>query len=117
MVKYVKLIDKYNIEEAPINKGNIINYYLNTDMVKEDGYMQLVEFDVPSTNKQYRPIYVQEEQYIVRKWEEIKEKPALSGFFKALSMSRSDNEEERKEGEEQINIFIKEYLDNDQPTK
>lgn len=113
MIKYVKLIDKYNIEEAPVNKGNIINYYLNVDMVKKDGYRELIEFEIPSTGKQYRPIYVQEEQYVIKKWEEIKEKPSLSGFFTALAMSRSDNEEERKEGEEQMNIFIKEYLEND----
>lgn len=113
MVKYVKLIDKYNIEEAPINKGNTINYYLNIDMVKADGYKELIEFEIPSTGKQYKPIYVSEEQYVIKKWEEVKEKPALSGFFTAFAMSRSDDEKERKEGEEQMNIFIKEYLNND----
>lgn len=43
---YVKLIDGQP-QEPPVNKGNIINYNLNIELLLADGYKPLVPAEVP----------------------------------------------------------------------
>lgn len=43
---YVKLIEGKPVE-APINKGNIINYNLNEELLRADGYKLLIEVPLP----------------------------------------------------------------------
>ncbi len=47
MAKYVKFISKTQIEYPPKNKGSIINYDQNVEMLKQDGYKKLVPAEVP----------------------------------------------------------------------
>lgn len=49
---YAKLIDN-EIEFAPQNKGSIINYNTNIDLMIADGYKLYVEAEKPVTNRKY----------------------------------------------------------------
>ena len=49
---YAKLIDN-KIEFAPQNKGAIINYNANVELMKADGYKLFVEAERPITNRMY----------------------------------------------------------------
>ena len=49
---YAKLIDN-KIEFAPQNKGAIINYNTNVELMKADGYKLFVEAERPITNRMY----------------------------------------------------------------
>lgn len=47
MTKYVKFINKNQIEYPPINKGSIFNYNLDIDRLIADGYKPLQEAEKP----------------------------------------------------------------------
>lgn len=53
---YAKLIDN-KIEFAPQNKGAIINYNANVELMKADGYKLFVEAERPMTNRMYHISY------------------------------------------------------------
>lgn len=52
MMKYAKLIGN-EIEFAPQNKGAIINYNTNVELMVADGYKLFVEAERPVTNRMY----------------------------------------------------------------
>lgn len=54
---YAKLIDN-KIEFAPQNKGAIINYNTNIELMKADGYKFFVEVPKPITNRMYHIEYM-----------------------------------------------------------
>ena len=47
MTKYVKLNGNI-LEYAPVNNGAILNYNLNEELMRADGYKELVEPEIPS---------------------------------------------------------------------
>ena len=51
-MKYAKFIEN-NLEFAPQNKGAIINYNINVELMKADGYKLFVETERPVTNRIY----------------------------------------------------------------
>lgn len=55
-MKYVKLVNN-EIIFAPQNKGSILNYNRNVELMKADGYKILVEVDIPKTNREYHIEY------------------------------------------------------------
>jgi hypothetical protein len=58
MTKYVKLINNV-LEYAPKNKGSILNYNLNVELMLADGYKPFVEVERPVTNRFYHIEYVE----------------------------------------------------------
>lgn len=55
-MKYVKLINNV-LEFAPQNKGAIINYNTNVELMEADGYKLFVETERPVTNRTYHIDY------------------------------------------------------------
>lgn len=55
---YVKLINN-RIEYAPKNKGSILNYNLNVELMLADGYKPFVEVERPTTIRRYHIEYVE----------------------------------------------------------
>lgn len=53
---YAKLINN-KIEFAPMNKGEVLNYNTNIELMKADGYKPFVEVDRPETNRLYHISY------------------------------------------------------------
>ena len=57
-MKYVKLNDGI-LEYAPKNKGSILNYNLNVDLMLQDGYKPFVEVERPETIRFYHIEYLE----------------------------------------------------------
>lgn len=51
MKKYVKFINEMTIQEAPRNKGSIVNYNLCYDKLEADGYKELVVEEATTAEK------------------------------------------------------------------
>ena len=62
MTKYVKFISDTKIEYAPINKDGIINYNLDVDRMKQDGYKEFVKIERPDTDRFYEVKYTNGEK-------------------------------------------------------
>lgn len=60
---YVKLINN-ELKIAPINKGNIINYNLDTELLIQDGYKEFIEIPKPETIRLYHIEYIENETTI-----------------------------------------------------
>ena len=60
---YVKLLNN-KLEIAPKNKGNIINYNLNTELLIQDGYKEFVPVVIPETNRIYHINYVENDDNV-----------------------------------------------------
>jgi len=56
--RYAKLIDD-RLEFAPKNKGSILNYDLNVELMIEDGYKLFIPAEIPTTNRMYHYEYVE----------------------------------------------------------
>lgn len=54
--KYVKLIEG-NLEFAPKNKGSILNYDTNINLMLQDGYKPFYSIERPETNRMYHIEY------------------------------------------------------------
>ena len=94
---YAKLVDG-NVEFAPQNKGSIINYNANVELMEADGYKLFVEVERPVTNRKYHIEYQEtakklkevivydetQEEADAREAQEEKER------IQSLSMTRSD---------------------------
>lgn len=57
-MRYAKLIDN-RIEFAPKNKGSILNYNLDVELMLADGYKPFVEVERPETIRYYHIEYVE----------------------------------------------------------
>ena len=53
MTIYAKLISGNEIEKAPNNKGSIINFGKNENLMKKDGYKKVIQVEIPETDRQY----------------------------------------------------------------
>ena len=63
-MRYVKIIDKYTIEDAPKNKDGIINYNFDTERLLLDGYKPLVISEHPEYSRLYKKCYSEDESNI-----------------------------------------------------
>ncbi|MCM1497272.1 MAG: hypothetical protein NC124_02285 [Clostridium sp.] len=66
MVAFVKFINEHEVELAPQNKGNILNYNLDEKLMREDGFLPLVELTKPGEN--YLSYFVLQKEQVVKKW-------------------------------------------------
>ena len=57
-MEYVKYISQTEIEYPPRDKGSIINYNINYELLTQDGFKQLVPVEKPETNRKYHIEYV-----------------------------------------------------------
>lgn len=62
-MEYVKLINGV-LEYAPKNKGSILNYNINTELMLQDGYKPLISVQEPQTNRFYHIEYSETENNI-----------------------------------------------------
>lgn len=94
---YAKLVDG-NLEFAPQNKGSIINYNTNVELMIADGYKLFVEAERPITNRKYHIEYKETSTELreVIKYDETqkeadeREKREEKERINELSMTRSD---------------------------
>ena len=94
---YAKLIDG-NLEFAPQNKGSIINYNANVELMVADGYKLFVKAPRPVTNRKYHIEYTETSDKIkeVIKYDETqeeaeeRERQQEKNRINSLSMTRSD---------------------------
>ena len=64
MTIYAKLISGNEIEKAPNNKGSIINFGKNENLMKKDGYKKVIQVEIPETDRQYEITYSEDGDYI-----------------------------------------------------
>ncbi|MCD7779121.1 MAG: hypothetical protein LUH05_00405 [Candidatus Gastranaerophilales bacterium] len=64
MTIYAKLISGNEIEKAPNNKGSIINFGKNENLMKKDGYKKVIQVEIPETDRQYEITYSEDDDYI-----------------------------------------------------
>ena len=62
-MRYAKLVDNI-LEFAPKNKGSIINYDLDVELMTADGYKEFVPVEIPQTNRRYHTTYNETENTI-----------------------------------------------------
>lgn len=62
-MKYVKLINN-EIDFAPKNKGSILNYDKNVELMLQDGYKPFIEAERPITNRFYHIEYEETSEQI-----------------------------------------------------
>ena len=64
-IKYVKYISNNEIQYPPMNKDGVCNYAYNIDLLVQDGYKELIEVEVPSTNRFYHINYTENENNVI----------------------------------------------------
>lgn len=91
---YGKLNDEGNLEYAPTNKGNILNFDSNIDLLKENGYKEVVDTPRPEYNEfdhYAESSWKESEGKIVREWTILEKDPEeVQKFYNELSMKRGD---------------------------
>lgn len=103
MNKYAKLINDTQIEMAPLNKGAILNYNLNLELLRQDGFKEVIENSYPNDNKKYIIKYRAENNKIIQFFEEIipsyetqrkSEYPELGDMIDAFCKAENGEKEE-----------------------
>ncbi len=64
MTKYAKLDEGGNITFAPINKNGVLNYNLNKNLLKTDGYKEFIEIEKPQDTRKYKITYSETDENI-----------------------------------------------------
>lgn len=64
MKKYAKLEENGSIVFAPRNKNGVINYNLNENLLKADGFKEFIEIEKPTNTRKYKITYAETENYI-----------------------------------------------------
>ena len=64
-MKYAKLVNN-NLEFAPQNKGSIINYNLDVNLMLADGYKPFTDAEEPDTERMYHVDYTETEESITK---------------------------------------------------
>lgn len=64
MTEFVKMLSETVIEYAPVNKGSIINYNLDEEALKADGYKPLIKAERPNNTRLYRLKYSEDESFV-----------------------------------------------------
>jgi len=86
-MRYVKIIDKYTIEEAPKFKNGIINYNLDFKQLLTDGYKPLINAELPEYSRLYKICYTEDESNIYENIEylETQEESLIRRFNYVIS--------------------------------
>lgn len=61
---YAKLLNEYEIEYPPKNKGQVINYNIDESLMQKDGYKLLILADKPNNDRYFEVKYVESENNI-----------------------------------------------------
>ena len=95
---YAKLIEN-QIEFAPQNKGSIINYNTNIDLMIEDGYKLFVPVDRPETNRVYHIEYNETSDMILEVivYDETQEEADARELLEAKTLKYAENNEKANE--------------------
>lgn len=64
MELYAKLINKYQLEYAPQNKGSIFNYNSNEELMLTDGYKAVIFAEPPNNDRFFEIQYIESESNI-----------------------------------------------------
>ena len=76
---YAKLIDAHNLECAPINKGNVVNFgtKANEAELLAKGYLPVVDGEIPAPGEYQtlREVFAQENDKIIRGFEAAPPEP------------------------------------------
>ncbi len=90
---YVKLIDGVP-NEPPINKGSIINYNTNIDLLIQDGYKVLIPAEIPVTNRMYHFEYTENSDNIAEfiVYDETQEEADARDLANAKQQKISEND-------------------------
>lgn len=64
MTKYAKLGNDGNITFAPKNKNGVLNYDLNKNLLKADGYKEFIEIEKPQNSRKYKITYSETDENI-----------------------------------------------------
>ena len=64
MTKYAKFDESGNIIFAPINKNGVLNYNLNKNLLKTDGYKEFIEIEKPQDTRKYKITYFETDENI-----------------------------------------------------
>jgi hypothetical protein len=59
MIKFAKFISNTYVEFPPKNKGSVLNYNTNYELLIQDGYKQFFEIERPQTNRRYHIEYIE----------------------------------------------------------
>ena len=95
-MRYVKIIDKYTIEDAPKNKDGIVNYNLDTELLLNDGYKPFVIAEYPDYSRLYKKCYTEDESNIYENIEYL-ETQAEANNRKITSVIKQEIEELSKQ--------------------
>lgn len=122
-MRYAKLINKYQIKFPPIATASISNYHLATQKLLADGYKPYNEgLPMPADGKQYRAVYVETAELIVRSWEVIEipkptysekraaEYPPIEEYLDAMVKINSGDEKLIAAGQAQLDFYYKACL-------
>lgn len=96
--RYAKYISETQIEFPPVNKDNIINYYLDVEELTKDGYKELEECPIPETDRYFEIRYRDEDkirQYIV--WLETKAEYDARKLQEAKKVKKAESDEKRSQ--------------------
>lgn len=123
-MRYVKLINKYQIENPPRATAMVSNYHLATNALLADGYKPYDDsLPMPGDGQRYIPYYVDENNKIVRKWEAVVEPeksyaekraaeyPPIAEYLDAMVKINSGDETLAADGQEQLNAYYRACLD------
>ncbi len=122
-MKYAKLINKYQIKFPPIATATISNYHLATQKLLEDGYKPYNEGQpMPADGKQYRAVYAETAELIIRSWELIEapestysekraaEYPPVEEYLDAMVKINSGDEQLIADGQAQLDFYYQACL-------
>ena len=96
--RYAKYISETQIDFPPVNKDNIINYYLDVEELIKDGYKELEECPIPETDRYFEIRYRDEDkirQYIV--WLETKAEYDARKLQEAKKAKKAESDEKRSQ--------------------
>ena len=123
MLRYARFINKYQIAFPPVVKDNISNYHLCEEKLLADGYKPYNEGQpMPADGKQYRDVYVETAELIVRSWEVIEtpepsysekraaEYPPVEEYLDAMVKINSGDEQLIADGQAQLDSYYQACL-------
>lgn len=122
-MRYAKLINKYQIKFPPMATATVSNYHLAADKLLADGYKPYNEgLPMPADGKQYRTVYIETAELIVRSWELIEtpeptysekravEYPPIEEYLDAMVKINSGDEALIAAGQAQLDFYYQACL-------
>ena len=87
---FAKRINEYELEYPPKNKGTVINYNINEELLLNDGYKPLLTVEKPNNDRLY----------------EIKYEESANNIQEVINYLESEEEYENRKNEENIQSQI-----------